>query len=592
MDKEQLKIKKTIVEILDILTNNFKYNFGKKISFEDIFEMMKDLYSLFQNFEDNVKECGELVIKRYIPLLDLLVEIDTNPNHYQEYAKQLKYAYKIGARVSLEHYMVYREWDEPENEKFFEPRYNILAGYIHYLQELECNPNLRMLIFNAPSGYGKTYPKKISEAWSFGINNEGAFLSLCSNDDVVKSGSRTVIDEIKSEAFGEVFPQMKWNEEDKDYFLKETDEKWKLRTCKLPFSYYAKTTQANVVGSRASKSIHIDDLYPDYKEAMNQALNKYYYNKSITVWEKRYVQNKPPKVCITGTLWASGDYIDQKIQQLKKEHKFVKHPKYKYTWVSEDRTCVIIQVPALDYETGESTCPELKSTQELLKEKANMEDYLWETNFQQKPTNPESLIFSYDKLRTYESIPPSDYIGTYAVIDATRKSGKDFFAMPIFKKVDNDGKFDYYLRDCLFTRTATKDMYNDIVNKIIDNHIICLVIESNVTSELKQAIDEILATKNIDYCEIIEKYNTIQKSARITNEMHLIKKALVFPNKTMYGINTDIGKFMENLTLYNSDGSNSNDDAPDSAAMFCSEIIEENSQPQVAIPLPDIRQYF
>lgn len=592
MNKEKLKIKKAIVEILDILTNNFRYNYGKKISFEDIFEMMKDLYSLFNNYEENVQECGELVIKRYIPLLDLLVQVDTNPNHYQEYAKQLKYAYKLGARISLEHYMIYREWDEPEKEKFFEPRYNILAGYIHYLQELECNPNLRVLIFNAPSGYGKSYPKKVSEAWSFGINNEGAFLSLCSNDDVVKSGSRTVIDEIKSEQFGEVFPQMKWNEEDKDYFLKETDEKWKLRTCKLPFSYYAKTTQANVVGSRASKSIHIDDLYPDYKEAMNQALNKYYYNKSITVWEKRYVQNKPPKVCITGTLWASGDYIDQKIQQLKKEHKFTKHPKYKYTWISEDKTCVIIQVPALDYETGESTCPELKSTQELLKEKANMEDYLWQTNFQQRPTNPEALIFSYDKLRTYETIPPSDYIGTYAVIDATRKSGKDFFAMPIFKKVDNDGKFDYYLKDCLFTRTATKDMYNDIVNKILENHIICLVIESNVTSELKQAIEEILATKNIDYCEIIEKYNTIQKSARITNEMHLIKKSLVFPNKIMYGINTDIGRFMENLTLYNSDGNNSNDDAPDSAAMFCSEIIEENSQPQIAIPLPNIRQFF
>ena len=60
----------------------------------------------------------------------------------------------------------------------------------------------------------------------------------------------------------------------------------------------------------------------------------------------------------------------------------------------------------------------------------------------------------------------------------------------------------------------------------------------------------------------------------------------------MYGINTDIGRFMENLTLYNSDGTNLNDDAPDSAAMFCSEIIEENSQPQLAIPIPNIRLYF
>lgn len=592
MAEEQKQIKSAILSILDILQNNFKYSYGKKISFDEVFEMMNDLYVLFNNFEQNTQECGELVVKRYIPLLDLLIAIDKNYNHLVEYEKHLKNAYKLGARVSLEHYMVYREWNEPEKDKFFEPRYNILVGYMHYLQELECNPNFTTLIFNAPSGYGKTYPKKISEAWSFGINNTGAILALCSNDDVVKSGSRTVIDEIKSEQFGEVFPNMKWSENDKDFFLKETDEKWKLKTCKLPYSYYAKTTQANVVGSRASKSIHIDDLYPDYKEAMNQALNKYYYNKSITVWEKRFVQNKKPKVCITGTLWASGDYIDLKIQQLKKEHKFFKHPKYPYTYISEDKSCAIIQVPALDYETGESTCPELKSTSELLKEKANMEEYLWETNFQQKPTNPESLIFSYDKLRTYSTVPESDYKGTYAVIDATRKTGKDFFAMPIFRKVANDNLFDYYLIDALFTRTATKDMYNDIVDKIIENNIVFMVIESNVTSELKSNVERICRERGIVPPEIIEKYNVENKSARITNEMHLVKKVLIFPDKTMYGVNTDIGKFMGNLTTYNSDGQNANDDAPDSAALFCSEIIEENSQPQLAEPLPFIREFL
>lgn len=591
--KNNLKdIKKAIEQALTILENNFRYSYGSKISFDEIFEMMKDLYALFSNYESEKQDCGEKVIKRYIPLLDLLVKVDTNPNHLVEYEKQLKNAYKLGARISLEHYMVYREWEKPEKEKFFEPRYTILNGYVHYLQELETNPKFTTLIFNAPSGYGKTFPKKISEAWCFGIDDTGTILSLCSNDDIVKAGSRTVIDEIKSECFGEVFPHLKWNDEDKDFFLKETDEKWKLRDCKLQFSYYAKTTQANVVGSRASKSIHIDDLYPDYKEAMNKALNEYYYNKSITVWEKRYVQNKTPKVCITGTLWASGDYIDLKIQQLKREHKFVKHPKYKYTLISEDGSCAIIQVPALDYETNESTCPEIKSTMELKKEKANMEEYLWETNFQQIPTNPTALSFSYEKLRTYEMIPQSEYIGTDAVIDATRKSGKDFFAMPIFKKVLNEGMNEYYLKDCLFTRTATKDMYSTIVEKIIEHHINTLVIESNVTSELKQNIEKILSKNNIGYCEIIEKYNTIPKSMRIENEKHIIKKQLIFPKKGMFGIGTDIGAFMDNLTSYNASGTNPNDDAPDSCALFGSEIIEENSQPQKAEVLDFVRRYM
>lgn len=586
------EIYESIDKLLTILENNFRYKYGKKISFEDIFEMINDLYVLFQNFETRTKECGELAIKRYIPLLDLLLKVDSNPNHSVEYLKILKYAYKLGARISLEHYMVYREWDEPDNEKFFEPRYNILAGYIHYLQEISCNPKFHTLIFNAPSGYGKTFPEKISEAWDFGIDETGSILALCSNDDVVKSGSRTAIDEIKSEHFGEVFPHLKYDEEDKKFFLKETDEKWKLRNCKLGFSYYAKTTQSNVVGSRASRRIHIDDLYPDYKEAMNQELNKYYYNKSITVWEKRFIQNKIPKVVITGTLWASGDYIDLKIQQLKRQNKFKKHPKYPYTLISEDETIAIIQVPALDYETNESTCPEIKTTKELLKEKENMEDYLWETNFQQKPTNPEALSFSYDKLRTYDTIPQTEYIGAYSVIDATRKSGKDFFSMPIFRKVPSDTSLDYYLKDALFTRTATKDMYEEIVEKIIEHHINMLVIESNVTSELKQALEERLDAKGVYYCEILEKYNTIPKATRIENEKGIIKRQLVFPKRGMYGVNTPMGQFMSNLTGYNASGTNSNDDAPDSCALFCSEIIEENSQPQVAEPIPGIREYM
>lgn len=917
---ELRQIKKTIEDTLTILENNFRYNYGEKITYDELFEMFKDLKVLFNNYESETKDCGLLVIKRYIPLLDLIIKIDTNPNHATEYAEQIKNAYKLGARVSLEHYFVYREWDVAEKDKFFEPRYNVLKSYVHFLQEMVYNPDFTDLVFNAPSGMGKlisndtpvltkdgwknhgdlkvgdyvlspegnfikvqlvhpkfyantkvtfedgeeilchnqhewqifdryarkekhvetnylidkfrekngrnrfllpirnyvkgeqkelpvdpytygvwlgdgstnqgritqnnddaivfdyipyeisgcydgvsknvksytlkglandlhkiglcyqkhteekyiyssyltasipqrlellagiidtdgtfdknkqryiistcgeklkdsiisliytfgwrvsvsvtkpklstsgiqgkkntysisftpdclipckllrkqntkprkqrrigiknielveptegncitvegglylvgktlkmthnTYPEKIAEAWSYGIDDTGAMLALCSNDDVVKAGSRAVIDEIKSECFGEVFPHLKWNENDKFFFLKETEEKWKLKNAKLPFSYYAKTTNSNVVGSRASKWIHIDDLYADYKEALNPQLNYYYANKSTTVWEVRYIQNKKAKKVITGTLWASGDYIDLKIQELEKLHKFVPHPKYKYTRISEDKSCVIIQIPALDYDTGESTCPEMKSTEEYLKIKNNIEEYLWETNFQQRPINPEALFFSYDKIRTYETIPETDFEGSYAVIDATRKSGKDFFAMPIMKKVQNDNIFDYYLKDCLFTRTATKDMYFEIVEKIIEHHIVLLVIESNVTSELKSAVEKELAKRGVTYCEIVEKYNTIPKATRIETEKGVIKKQMVFPKKGMYGINTHMGKFMENLTMYNANGGNANDDAPDSLGMVASEIIEENSKPQKAEPLYGIRQYF
>lgn len=580
-----------IDKTLTILENNFRYQYGQKIPYEEIFEMMQDLYKLFNNFEKNTKTCGELAVKRYIPLLDLLIKIDNNIQHGVEYDKMLKYAYKLGARVSLEHYFVYREWEAPEKQKFFAPRYPAICGYIHFLQEIVLNPNFTDLIFNAPAGFGKTYPEKITEAWSFGIDNTGAILSLCSNDTVVKNGSALVRQEIKSDWFGEVFPDMKWDKEDKDYFLKETDGDWKLKNCKLGASYNAATCNSNVIGQRASKWIHIDDLYKGYKEAMNQETNLGFYNDCQLSWRTRYVLGAIPKMVTTGTLWASGDFIDLEIKQLEKEHKFISHPKYPYTRISEDGSCAIIQLPALD-EFGESVFPELKSTQELLKIKNRLAEYLWENNYMQHSTDPEEFIFSYSSLRTYETIPETDYKGAYAVIDATRKSGKDFFAMPIFKKVQNDNTFDYYLKDCLFTRTATKDMYEIIVDKIIEHHIIKLVIESNVTSELKQNIELILKAKGVSYCEIIEKYNTIPKATRIENEKSVIVKQMIFPKREMFGVNTDMGKFMNNLTTYNSTGKNENDDAADSCGMVASEIIEENSQIQKAEPLDFVRQYM
>lgn len=574
-----------IAKYITVLKTNFTSKNKKKLTYNDIFDIMKDLYALFNEYYRlNPMKCSVISIKEYIPLIDVLIKLDNNNQHYATYSVHIKNAYRMAARTSLEHYMVYREWEERQEDKFFAPRYEVIRGYIYYLEQVVKNPEFRLLIFNAMSGFGKTYPEKISEAWAFGYDPTGTVLSLCSNEDVVKGGSRTVIDEIKSEWFGEVFEDMAYHEDDRNFFLKETESNWKLKKCKLVASYYAKTVQSNVIGVRASQRIHIDDLYADYKEAMNQSLNEYYLNKFNTIWKKRFVQNKIPKVVVTGTLWASGDFINLLIEQTQKTVKLHPHPKFKYTYVNDDETVVIIQLPALDYETGLSTCPELKTTRELLLEKTTISEYLWETNFQQKPTDPESLFFSYNRIRTYDKIPATEYTGTYAVIDATRKSGKDFFAMPIFTKVPNENDFDYYLKDALFTRTATKDMYADVCNKIIENHIIELVIESNVTSELKQNIENILAEHGIYFCQIREKYNCENKQIRITDQKGNIVKKLVFPQKGMYGIDTDMGRFMDNLTLYNDGGRNPNDDAPDSSGLFTQQFIEgEGKLPKVRI---------
>ena len=44
-DKE---LASTINQILTVLENNYRYNYGKKISYDEVFAMVKDLYVLCQ----------------------------------------------------------------------------------------------------------------------------------------------------------------------------------------------------------------------------------------------------------------------------------------------------------------------------------------------------------------------------------------------------------------------------------------------------------------------------------------------------------------------------------------------------------------
>lgn len=577
-----VEVRATIENIFRIIDASFLgRNRGKKLNFTEIFELMNDLRGLFNIYaEKEPKEAGKMAVNKYIKLLTMLIKLDVSRERLKEYHDQLENAYRIAGSVSLEHFIIYYEWYE--EEKFFEERYEILEGYCYYLNRMCFDRSFEGIIANLPSGYGKSRMVRYYEAFRLGQDPGGTFLALCSNDNLINGQSRSVIDIIKNPRYGDVFPNLRWSKTQKDFFLKETDGEWKLKKCRMLASYYACTTRSNIVGQRADLSIDIDDLYADPKEAQNENLNKEYYDKFVTVWKKRYVQNKKAQIIVTGTLWSATDFLSKLINLWNKESKFVNDPRHKYCKISEDGKKVIIQVPALDYETGESTCKKIKSTEELLQERETMDRYLWETNFQQIPTSPAGMVFDYDKLNTYEMLPNIDSEYSYASLDPSRK-GNDFLSMPIFRKDENEGK--YYLTDALFSQTSVKYLYDDIVDKIIFNKIIALVIENNTDTSLKEVIEEKLRAKSYYGCVIYEKYAVTNKEVRINQMKDVIKDKMVFPSKNKYGINTQIGKAMNQLTVYSFDFPNRHDDMPDSLALFADQIILENAIPQKAEPI-------
>lgn len=583
MNKSELR--KTIENILSTLEHNFKSRYDKKISYENVFELINTLMKLFKIYISlNEKECCTLIIKRYIPLLNLLINIDNNTIRIPKYYDLLKESYRLAARMSFLHWLIYYEWDL--QVKVFEPRVKILDAYIYYLNYMCWNKEDLTLIVNLPSGWAKTYTYAQYCAFRIGTDTDGTFLSICSNDDLVKQMSRTIMNIIMSEQFGNVFENLDYRKDPKGLFLKATDGEWKIKGNTKAASYIAKSRDSNVVGFRSYYSTFCDDMYKNPDESLDMNLNRRLFTDYQTVWTERTAKGYPKQFVLAGTIWSPFDLMTQVIELEKSKRKFIKHPKFEFTEISEDKKVVIIKVPALN-EFGESNCPDIAKTEELQDKKNNISAYLWECNFQQNPIPPEGLPFDYQNLISYSFTPiKREYSKAY--IDANRKSGGDYFSMPILQFNEEN----WELIDAIFTREATTELYESIVDKIIQHHIITLVIESNVNDGLSKEIENRLKAQNISYCEIIEKYNTLPKDTRILMAEGTIKKRIEFPKKGMFGINTDLGKLMENLTMYTTQGRNRNDDAADSLAGFTLEIIEENSKSQKAEPISFIRKYM
>ena len=581
-------IKNTIDNILDTLENNYRYNYGKKIPYEQVFELSNTLMDLFHAYL-NVKEydCCDIIIKRYIPILNLLISIDNNDYRKPKYHELLKESYRIAARRSLLHFLIYYEWDEQLEKKVFEPRIKILDAYIYYLNYMCWNKKDLTLVVNLPSGWAKTYTYTLYCAFRIGTDQDGTFLSICSNDDLVKQMSKTVMNIIMSEKYGEVFEKLDYKKLGRSLFLKATDGEWKIIGNPKAASYIAKSRDANTVGFRSYYSTFVDDLYKNPDESLDMSLNARLKRDYETVWTERTAKGYPKQFVLAGTIWSPFDLMTQVIELEKSRREFITHPKFKFTEISKDGKVVIIKVPALD-EFGKSNCPEIATTEELIQKKNSISNYLFQCNYMQNPIPPEGLPFDYQNLITYDKIPYNKYGYTKGAIDCNRRSGKDFFAFNILQYNDLDWEF----VDCIFTQTATTELYDKIVDKIIEYHTIEVVVETNANEGHVTALQERLNSRGASWCTLIEKYNTIPKATRIEMAKGTATKRIIYPQKGLFGLNTDMGQFMEQFISYSAVSKNVHDDAADDIALFVLEIIEERSKPQVAEPLKGVREYF
>ena len=515
--------------------------------------------------EDELKSV-RVAKNRLIPMLEKLVE-GSNLNNMALFFEYYKKTYCFCAQRDFECFVDYIEWNN--SKKVLASRRNVLKPYVDALNRIAFDDNLQYLIVSYPPSMGKSYLATLFTAWGYGLSINNSVIRMSYSDELVLGFSRTVKGILSSPEFAEIFPLFKlYNGKPFDV---ERESDWKIKNANVPKSnHIARTRNGSTTGERASFAIIFDDMTKGAEEANSESTHRGIYDKWNTEWWNRR-DGVRCKFIFVGTQWTPEDILNRIIEDRNKVSTLIETDN-PYVMESEDKSTIVIRVPMLDKD-HKTTCSEVYPQQIAEQIEQNTDPFLFSCVYQQEPIAPTGREFAWECIRTYIELPRNLTPNSMATLDTARK-GKDNVSMPIFK---NDNNGNHYLIDSIYKQKPMDDLYDEIIEKIIEYKITTLVIENNIDTSLKTLLTEKLHNKGVYWCTIIEKYNTVKKEERIKNNRGIVQKQIVFPDKSIIRPNNDIGRMMANVTKYSFDKPNAHDDGIDSICMYGSEIIMSRS---------------
>lgn len=518
-------------------------------------EVLEILYK-----EDELKAV-KIAKSKFIPILSDLIEKGSVEN-MASFFDFYKRTYCFCARRDFESFVDYIEWNQPK--KVLANRREVLRPYVDALNRIAFDDSLQYLIVSYSPSMGKSYLATLFSAWAYGLSINNSILRLSYSEELVLGFSRTIKGIISSPEFAEIFPNFKlYNSKP---FEVERESDWKIKNANVPKSnHIARTRSGSTTGERASFAIIFDDMTKGAEEANSEAIHRGIYDKWLTEWWNRR-DGKKCKFIFVGTQWCPEDILNRIIEDRNKVSKLVE-TNNKFVLQSEDKSTIVIRVPMID-EEGKTTCSEVYPQEIAEQIKDTTDPFLFSCVYQQDPIAPTGREFAWELIRTYEDLPELTP-NAMAALDTARK-GKDNVSMPIFR---NDNNGNHYLVDAIYKQKPMDDLYDEIIEKIVENTITTLVIENNIDTSLKALLFNKLVNRGVFYCTIIEKFNTVKKEERIKNNRGIVQKQIVFPDKSIVKANTDIGRMMDNITKYSFDKPNLHDDGVDAVCMYASEII-------------------
>lgn len=456
-------------------------------------------------------------------------------------------------RYSFESFLIAMEWNRKPEQRFYQPRMDVLNVTVRDLQDLG-DGNIDMYCLSMPPRVGKSTLGLFFIAWMAGRYPDEHIFGAGYASGLVNTFYKGVLDFIDSEEyrFYDIFPELsgKLNSSAQNMTIDlYEDERYKTVTFR--------SIDGQITGAlEASSLLYLDDMCSGIEEAMNiDRLEKLWSKVTVDLMQRR-VKNKRSgrlaPILAIGTIWSLHDPISRL------KDRYMNSPRFRSR-----------RMPALDLNQESNFNYHMGvgfTTEMYLELKANMDDVSWECVYQQNPIERDGLLFAESTLKRYLQLPAGAPDAVVAVCDVAF-GADDYLNFPIAYVYGSD----VYIVDTVFRCRADYQVTEPMVAaKIIQHGVQMADFEANNGGDFyARDVDDMVRTSSTHKCNITwHTAGTKQsKLIRIIQFAPDIKN-FFFKDPSLYKPNDDYGLMMTNVTTFVQTGSSPHDDGPDGLAQL------------------------
>ena len=432
---------------------------------------------------------------------------------------------------------------------FFTKRGEILKPQAEALQLVSEGKIMHLGICDPPRT-GKSYIISLWCSWELGNKPTGCIMRNSCSATLAEDFSYDIRGWIAgSDKYKQIFPDMILSKD------KHRIDNWAVTTADKN-SYFCAGVGGTILGKGCNLAAIIDDSIKNVDEALSEpVLEKKW--KWYTSTHKSRLESGCPEIFIN-TRWSRRDIFGRLEER---------------GFFDEKNGGMKIVIPALD-EKGNSFCPDVKTTKELLEMKHMTDEMIWQAEWQQNPIEAEGILLPIEQLKrfTLDELLADKEKGTVKPPDGIRgrvdtaDEGTDYFCSVVaFIYGDK-----VYIVDVIFTQEGTEITEPKLAQQLIDWHIEVTTIESNFGGKsFARGVKKILTAESCK-CLVKTKVTTRNKETRILMKAAYIKEYFVF--RSDYEPGSEYDRFMQSLTSYLKAGINVHDDANDATTGLAEDI--------------------